>query len=114
MNPVVVMPDTSELLRTLSESEDAYYAYGWSDEFQQDLANYCNILTFQLPAIDKSFPRSGYILRRGLPKNVYERLDLGLMALGNMAENVCSTYVYFPIPKRTYGMNKRCSFNRRA
>ncbi len=99
-NPVVKVDNIMELLRMISQSENNYITYGsWS--YQLRHKNFtCDIQGLEFPSIGDYFRRSSYILRRGIPREVYARLDVALMTLRDLADRVGGGPVLFLIEPR--------------
>ncbi len=87
-NPFVVETNFSKLFGMVSERQNDFVTYVTNAALQQQLKFSCNLQALELPSIDENFARGSYILRRGLPKEVYANLDLGLMALRDLSARV--------------------------
>ncbi len=87
MNPVEIEEDHERIIQRIAESQTTdYVAHG----SVKKLRMHCNVVALHLPSIDEHFRRVSYILRKGLPKEMINALDVALMTLSDFADMVSS------------------------
>ncbi len=88
-NPVIVEPNLDKLFETLSTSSKRFYVFYYTFySATTQLKKYCNLMKLYIPSIDENFPWTYYIKRKGVSKEISERLDLALMTLRSLSDQV--------------------------